>query len=97
MMHGVQVEGDAQQRGRALGEALRERIHATWQFYRGEVFRNPPFDLRTCGAVYLEAILNGSRSEVPRPIQVPNSPVTRTSKMAPQAEWPKSGSLYDNR
>jgi isopenicillin-N N-acyltransferase-like protein len=52
----IHVEGDPQQRGRALGEALRERIRTTWEFYRDEVFGNPPFDLQARGAEYLAAI-----------------------------------------
>ena len=51
-MNPVRVSGPPQARGRQLGEELRDRVRATWDFYREVVFSKVPFDLEEEGEAY---------------------------------------------
>ncbi len=56
MLEPIVLEGPPRARGRALGEAIRERIRDTWTFYGDSIFLNPSLDVRAGGLAYLAAI-----------------------------------------
>lgn len=56
------VSGSARERGRQLGDSARDRVRATWAFYRDVVFPGVDFDLAEAGHTHLAAI-GGFRPE----------------------------------
>ena len=55
-MDRIRISGSPLARGRQLGEELRDKVRATWDFYGEVVFSVTPFDLEEEGAAYHDVI-----------------------------------------